>query len=97
MNIWFIYKVVVFVVYFKCCRVGVVQIYENGGFKGSYASSLIDGATYKVQRIGNTITYLVNDVVFHTSATTSSDNSLKSSTPPPFNKSSAIVGFVLII
>jgi hypothetical protein len=24
------------------------------------------------------------------------DNSLKSSTPPPFNKSSAIVGFVLI-
>jgi hypothetical protein len=30
------------------------------------------GATYKVQRTGNTITYLVNDVVFHTSATTSS-------------------------
>jgi hypothetical protein len=27
--------------------------------------------TYKVQRVGNTITYLVNDVVFYTSAITS--------------------------
>jgi hypothetical protein len=54
--------------------VGVVQIYENGGFKGSYTSSLIDGGIYKVQRTGNTITYLVNDVVFHTSATTSCKN-----------------------
>jgi hypothetical protein len=43
--------------------IGVVQIYENGGFKGSYTSSLIDGGIYKVQRTGNTITYLVNDVV----------------------------------
>jgi hypothetical protein len=50
----------------------VLGAYENGGFKATYTSSLIEGATYKVQRTGNTITYLVNDVVFHTSATTSS-------------------------
>jgi hypothetical protein len=49
-----------------------LQIYENSHFRASYPSSLIEGATYKVQRIGSTITYLVNDVVFHTSATTSS-------------------------
>ena len=48
-----------------------LQIYENSHFRASYPSSLIDGATYKVKRVGNTITYLVNDVVFHTSATTS--------------------------
>jgi hypothetical protein len=38
----------------------------------SYCSkslAIIDGGIYKVQRTGNTITYLVNDVVFHTSAT----------------------------
>jgi hypothetical protein len=39
-----------------------LQIYENSSFKASYPSSLIDGATYKVQRVGNTISYLVNDV-----------------------------------
>jgi hypothetical protein len=27
-----------------------LQIYENSSFKASYPSSLIDGATYKVQR-----------------------------------------------
>jgi hypothetical protein len=51
--------------------ISVIQIYENGSFKATYASSLTDGATYKVQRTGNTITYL--------------------------SKSSATVGFVLII
>jgi hypothetical protein len=48
------------------------NVYENSHFRASYPSSLIEGATYKVQRTGSTITYLVNDVVFHTSATTSS-------------------------
>jgi hypothetical protein len=46
-----------------------IRVYENSSRKGVFSNIFTNGATYKIQRTGSTITYLVNDVVFYTSST----------------------------
>ena len=48
---------------------GDIRVYENSSPKGVFSNIFTNGATYKIQRTGSTITYLINDVVFYTSAT----------------------------
>ncbi|CAC9655667.1 hypothetical protein, partial [uncultured Gammaproteobacteria bacterium] len=47
-----------------------IQVYENNSRKLNGSTFYENGGTYKIRRVGNTITYLLNDVVFYTSTTT---------------------------
>ncbi len=62
------FQTIDYAIYF---RIGVVRIYENGGDRGDFIGNFDTNATYKINRTGNTITYLKNNVVFYTSLTTS--------------------------
>jgi hypothetical protein len=51
---------------------GDIRVYENSSPKGVFSNIFTNGATYKIQRTGSTITYLINDVVITIDATASS-------------------------
>lgn len=50
---------------------GTFRVYENGVYKGSFGSYQANDV-FKINRVGTTITYERNGVVFYTSATSSS-------------------------
>ena len=46
-----------------------IQVYENSSNKYGNSATFNVGSTYKIQKIGTTVTYLKDDVVFYTSGT----------------------------